>query len=338
VTAPSTAADRGLARAERRAVVDVLGAAVLFAACNVAWRYGTGSTLVVVFVRALLGAGLAFGIGRRRGLPSWRQAFRTRASLLAVGSGGLGMVLAGTMFRSLDGPVAGLALACTPAVALLVRDRVGGLAGMAALGSSLAAAVGIVAAASGSDTAARLGFGAVVLAVAFVAVDVVSMRSAQLAVEGGTDATAIVTGTMIVATVGTAPFAVLAEAGSANSILISAFLAAVVVALLGTVGRVLRTEALPSAGVPAVAASSQVTALGTAVGGVVLLGDGLSVLGVICAVLAAGLGALAVVSATRWRLARDRSLAASLALVPDGPVRRTTSAGLAPEVEAFEAL
>ena len=110
------------------------------------------------------------------------------------------------------------------------------------------------------------------LAVAFVAVDVVSMRSAQLAVEDGTDATAIVTATMIVATVGTAPFALVAEAGADKATFLSAAMAALVVAALGTVGRVLRTEALPSAGVPAVAASSQVTALGTAVGGVVAAG------------------------------------------------------------------
>ena len=44
-----------LVRSERRAVVDVLGASVLFAVCNVAWRYGGGSTFVIVFGRGALG-------------------------------------------------------------------------------------------------------------------------------------------------------------------------------------------------------------------------------------------------------------------------------------------
>lgn len=65
-SAPSSPA---LVRSERRAIVDVLGASVLFAACNVAWRYGGGSTFVIVFGRGALGACLAWMIGRRRDLP-----------------------------------------------------------------------------------------------------------------------------------------------------------------------------------------------------------------------------------------------------------------------------
>ena len=143
------------------------------------------------------------------------------------------------------------------------------------------------------------------------------MRFAQLAVEEGTDATAIVTGTMVVAAVATLPFAVVAESSAGLSTLTSAAVAALVVAVLGTVGRVLRTAALPAAGVPAVAASSQVTALGTAVGGVIFLSDHIDTLGVVCAVLAAGLGAAAVVAGTRYRLRRDLSLADPLTLRPD---------------------
>jgi drug/metabolite transporter (DMT)-like permease len=303
------AANEPLERSERRAVVDVLGAAVLFAVCNVAWRYGGGSTIVIVFTRAALGGALAWTIGRRRRLPAWRQALRSRMGIAAVVSAGAGMVAAGTMFRTLDGPVAGLALACTPAVAVLVRDRVGGMAAVAAIGSSVAAAVGIGYAAADSGTAADLGWLAVVVAAAFVALEVLSMRFAQLAVEEGTDPTAIVTGTMVVAAVATFPFAVVAEIGADTSTLFSALAAAFVVALLGTVGRVMRTTALPAAGVPAVAASAQVTALGTAVGGVVLWNDPLGVVGVVCALAAASLGVVAVVAGTRWRLSRDIHLA-----------------------------
>jgi hypothetical protein len=307
------ATDAGaLVRSERRAVVDVLGASVLFAVCNVAWRYGGGSTVVIVFVRATLGAVLAWAIGRRRGLPGWRHALGSRMGIAAVVSAGAGMVAAGTMFRTLDGPVAGLALACTPAVAMLVRDRVGGVAAAAAVGSSVAAAVGIAHAASGSDEATHLGWVAVAVAVGFVALEVLSMRFAQLAVEEGTDPTGIVTGTMVVACVATLPFAVVSEAGADASTLLSAVAAALVVAVLGTVGRLWRTEALPAAGVPAVAASSQVTAFGTALGGVLLFSDALGAFGVVCALVAAGLGVGAVVAGTRWRLSRDLSLAEPL--------------------------
>ncbi len=321
-TGPVTTAEHAdvdpgaLVRSERRAVVDVIGAAVLFAICNVAWRYGAGSTVVIVFVRAALGSGIAWMIGRRRGLPRWRQALGSRMGIAAVVSAAAGMVAAGTMFRTLDGPVAGLALACTPAVAILVRDRVGGRAALAAVGSSVAAAIGIVHAALGSDEHTHVGVIAIAVAVGFVALEVLSMRFAQLAVEEGTDATAIVTGTMVVAAAALAPFAVVTEARSGVSTLASAAVAALVVATLGTIGRVWRTAALPAAGVPAVAASSQVTALGTAAGGVLLWGDALGWVAALCAAAAASLGIVAVVAGTRWRLERDLRLADALDLRP----------------------
>lgn len=298
---------------------DVLGSSVLFAVCNVAWRYGEGPTVGVVFVRALLGAGLGWFLIRRKHRPMWRSAFITHNGIVAVVGAGASLVLAGTMFRSLDGPVAGLAIACTPAVAMLVRDRVGGLAGAAAVGSSVAAVMGVVLATSRSGSGADVGWWAVAVAVGFVAVEVISMRSAQLAVEDGVDAIAIVTASMVVAAVATAPFAIVAEVGADSSTWLSAVGAALVVATLGTAGRVLRTEALPSAGVPAVAASTQITALGTAVAGVWLFSDELTAVGVSSAVLAAGLGGLAVAVGTRWRLRRDRSLARALDLAPEPP-------------------
>lgn len=325
-----------LVRSERRAVVDVIGASILFAVCNVAWRYGGGSTFVIVFGRGALGACLAWTIGRRRGLPAWREVLRSRMGLAAVLVSGVGLVAAGTMFRTLDGPVAGLALACTPAVAMLVRDKVGGLAAAAAIGSSVAAIIGIAHAAVSSDEATHVGLVAIAVAVAFVGLEVLSMRFSQLAVEEGVDATGIVTGTMVVAAVATFPFAVVAEAGAGTSTLLSAAGAALVVAVLGTVGRLFRTAALPAAGVPAVAASSQVTAFGTALGGVVLFSDSFSTVGVLCAVMAAGLGVAAVVAGTRWRLSRDLALAEALDLRPQPVGEARPSARLAPEPEALE--
>jgi hypothetical protein len=223
------------------------------------------------------------------------------------------LVAAGTMFRALDGPLAAMALACTPAVALLVRDRVGALAASAALGSSAAAIVGLVLAAGDGEA---IGWGGVALAVTFVGLEVVSMRTGQLAVEGGHDPAVLVTATMVVAVVALVPFAVVDAVVSPGGTVVAAAVAALVVAVFGTVGRVLRTTALPAAGVPAVAAAAQITALGTALGGVVLLDDALDVPRVVCTAVAAVLGALAVVLATSWRLRRDAALAAPLHVGP----------------------
>jgi hypothetical protein len=297
-------------RAERRAVAYVIVASVLFAACNVAWRFGEGSTTAVIAIRAGLGALVGYAITRRQGASAWWHVLRTRTALVAVLSSAVALVAAGTMFRTLDGPLAGLAVACTPAVALLVRDRVGGRAAVAALGSSSAAIVGLAVAARAD--AAGVGWAAAATAVAFVALEVLSMRAGQQAVEDGADAAALVTATMVVAAVALSPVAVVQAGGDTGGAVASAAMAALVVAVLGTVGRVLRTTALPAAGVPAVAASSQVTALGTALGGVALKGDDLSTVSIVCTAVAAVLGAVAVVAATSWRLRRDATLAVPL--------------------------
>lgn len=300
------------AAAQRRAVADVLVASVLFAACNVAWRFGQGSTIGIVVLRSGIGAVLAWGLLRRRTTTSWREVLRTRVGLVAVVVASVDLIAAATLFRTLDGPMAGLAVACTPAVALLVRDRVGGLAAAAALGSSGAAVLGITLAATDTGSAVTIGWVGVLVAGSFVAVEVASMRTAQLAVEDGADPTAIVLASLVVAGGALAPVAAYQYRDVGWSVLLSALVAAAVVAVLGTIGRILRTAALPAAGVPAVAASTQVTALGTAVGGVVIMGDAFGPIGLVCTALAAGLGAAAVVAGTRWRLARDRSLAAPL--------------------------
>jgi drug/metabolite transporter (DMT)-like permease len=280
--------------------VDVIAASLLFAACNVAWRYGNGATTAIVFVRALLGAGVAWVIAHRRVSQPWRQVMRTRMGAFAVVSAAASLIAAGTMFRTIDGPLAGLAIACIPAVALLVRDRSGKLATAAALGSSVAAVVGISLAANGGSVGG-VGWAALLIAMAFVATEVVAMRTAQLAVAEGADAASLVTASMVVAAVVMGPFAVAQTATSDASVLVSSLIAAVVVALFGTIGRVLRTTALPAAGVASVAASTQITALATALGGVVLLGDAFGPVAIVAALVAAGLGALAVIAATNWR-------------------------------------
>ena len=165
------------------------------------------------------------------------------------------------------------------------------------------------------------------MAVLFVGLEVWSMRAGQLAVEDGVEPASLVTATMVVAVAVLAPFALVDTLHDTGSALVSALLAALVVATLGTVGRVLRVSALPAAGVASVAAASQITALGTAVGGVVVLGDDLSLVSLVCTALAAVLGGGAVIAASSWRLRRDAHLAAPLHISADlDPGDETTAA------------
>ena len=300
-----------LERRQKRAVVDVLVAAVLFAGCNVAWRYGAGPAIGIVGMRVALGAVIAGGIGKHQKAGSWRAPLRIRSGRIAVVISVFGLVAAGTMFRSLDGPLAGLAVACVPAVALLVRDRSGPVATAAALGSSLIAVVGLTAAAGGVG-AESVSWAAAASAVVFVGLEVASLRTSEIAVEDGLNPTAIVTASMVVGAIFLFPVSIVMGALRDPATLWTAAAAALAVAVFGTVGRVLRTAALPAAGVPAVAASSQVNALFTAIGGVLIVGDHPSVPSLVCTGVAAGLGATAVVSATRWRLRRDPALGEAL--------------------------
>ena len=285
-------------------------ASVLFGACNVAWRFGSGPAIGVVGFRALIGAFVAASISRRRGAPSWTSPLRVRSGRWAVALSVVGLVAAGTMFRMLDGPLAGLAVACIPAVALLVRDRSGRLAVLAALGSSLAAVIGLTIASG--DGVGRVTWGAALLVVAFIAIDVSTMRLSEIAVLDGVDPAAIVSSTMLCGAVVLLPAGLIYGVARDPASLWGALGAGLAVAVLGTIGRVLRTEALPSAGVTATAASSQVNALVTAIGGIVVFGDVMSIASIVCTIVAAGLGATAVVVAARWRLQRRPDLAAAL--------------------------
>lgn len=294
-----------------RATLDILVSAVLFAGCNIAWRYGSGPALGIVGIRVAAGGVIATAIGRRQGAGSWREPMRVASGRRAVVISVLGLIAAGTMFRSLDGPLAGLAVACVPAVALLVRDRSGRWATAAALGSSLVAVIGLMAAAGGVGRDS-VSWVAAICAVCFVALEVASLRTSEVAVEEGLNPTAVVAASMIVGAIVLLPFTLVLNVLHDPGSLWGAMGAALAVALFGTVGRVLRTAALPAAGVTAVAASSQVAALFTAIGGIVLVGDSVSGTSLGATLIAAVLGAGAVVLATRWRLARQPELGDAL--------------------------
>ncbi|MFM8861490.1 MAG: hypothetical protein ACKOIA_03390 [Acidimicrobiia bacterium] len=307
---------------ERRAVGDVLISSVLFGGCNIAWRYGTGPAIGIVGYRMVIGSVIAVGIARWRGGGTWLDPLRVRSGRIAVAASIAGLVAAGSMFRALDGPLAGLTLACTPAVALLVRDRSGRVAVGAALGSSAAAIVGLTVAA-GDAGVASVSWGDAVIAVVFVAIDVFTLRALEVAVTERVDPMAIVSATMIGGAIVLVPFGLVLGAARDTETLGGALAAALAIALFGTVGRILRAAAQPAAGVTAMAASSQVVALVTALGGVVLFADEVTAVSAVCTAVAATLGAVAVVAGSRWRLRRDPALGASLSRADgweDGPV------------------
>ena len=297
-------------RTERRAVFDVLISALLFAACNIAWRFGDGVALGVIAFRALFGAAVAALLGWRVKGASWRQPLQTKNGIIAVVISVLGLVAAGTMFRTLDGPLAGLALAALPAVALLVRDRSGRLATYCALGSSVAAIVGLLIAIEGESHS--LTWTAAGLAVAFVAIDVAGMRTTEIAMEDGIHPSAFVTCVMVCSTVVLMPLALVTGSFGDSSVIFGSIGAALAVAIFGTVGRLLRAESLPAAGVAATAASTQINALATAIGGIVIFSDEISLASLVATLVAAALGATAVVAAAHWRLSRNPELALPL--------------------------
>ena len=309
--ADATAASSRTRLRERRAVGDVFVSSVLFGGCNIAWRYGTGPAIGIVGYRMVIGAVIAVLIARWRGGGTWLDPLRVRSGRIAVGASIAGLVAAGTMFRALDGPLAGLALACTPAVALLVRDRSGRVAVTAALGSSAAAIVGLTVAA-GDAGVDSVSWGDAVIAVVFVAIDVFTLRALEVAVTERVDPTAIVSSTMIGGAILLLPVGILLGAARDTGTLGGALGAALAIALFGTVGRILRAAALPAAGVTATAASSQLIALVTAAGGVVLFADQVTAVSAVCTAVAAVLGAVAVIAGARWRLQRDPGLGAAL--------------------------
>jgi len=258
-----------------------------------------------------IGALVAVAIARRQRAGSWLDPLRVRSGRIAVSVQVLSLLAAGTMFRTLDGPLAGLALACVPAVALLVRDRAGRLSTAAALGSSLAAIIGLTVATE-TDGVGSVTWAGVAIAVVFVAIEVIGLRTTELAVEEGLNPTTLVSSSMIAGSVILLPLGLIFGTLQQPWTIWGALGAAFAVALFGTIGRVLRTAALPAAGVMAVAASTQINALVTAVGGVLLLDDHVTVVGLVATLVAAVLGATAVVAGARWRLARRPELGRAL--------------------------
>ncbi len=224
-----------------------------------------------------------------------RAVASDRWGVAAVVAGGFTLVASGFLFRLLPGPQAGLVIAIVPAL-LLLPSRV-------LTGRSLNRALPFVLVSVLSAAAVPLtgGVGQMSTQNVFVACwFVTSSMAAKLTLEQARlrhGSWILVATGIAVGTVGTALVVV---AGSPSVTWSSADLTvAVVIAVLGTLGRVLQTFSLPHLGSVVTSTASQVTAAITAVGGVLLFADVVSTQAVALGLVAAAAAVAATVLASR---------------------------------------
>jgi drug/metabolite transporter (DMT)-like permease len=281
-------------RVEDKAVASVVAAAVVFGLGNLAFRIGEGDAIAVAAHRCLVGAVLlapvCFRVRRRSGVSAVLVDRNTSIAMLITGCT---MVVSAVVLRTLTGPQAGLAIAIIPLIVLSVRrffvqHKPAPLVPLSICITAAAAA----AATGGLGELSPFKIALLVLFLAANAAEVISMERARQS----TPATVVVVGGLVV---GAALALVLSLAMSANLVLSpAAFLAAGLVGLAGTVGRSMRGYAMLYLGSAVTSSTSQIAALITAVGGVVLFHDELEVMGMLLGLLAA-FSALVAVLGTR---------------------------------------
>lgn len=272
----------------------ILGAAALLTACNVIWRYADGNPLALAFERAAFGLIFvtpllirAFRDGRAR------AALRDPVAIVAIIFSGITLFTTTTMFRWLTGPQAALVIATTPALLLIPAHFLS----KARPGKAIVWVVISVLAAAFAATSGGLGHlstSAIIAACAFWCAEMTALLSAERA-RARHQATVLISLGIAAGTIGGG--IVLAVAWPDHAFYLSGTLAAVAVATLGTIGRTLRQFALPHLGSVVTSTSSQLIAVGTAIGGVALLNDHLSVRSAILSIIAATAAVIATVLA-----------------------------------------
>lgn len=275
----------------------LVGASVLWAISQVAWRFGAGTALALAGQRAFVG-GLLLSPVLVAAIRDGRlgRLRRSPVAMVAVGTGGLSMPFTATLFRELTGPQAALVSSVTPAIILL--------AGAAfAHRTTLRVAVAVVLAtilASASAASGGLGhFSAIGLLAASIllGVGVVSGLAIERARNEGHDATVLVGAGMVVAAVGCYSLALSTQ--GIDAIPVSGFVAATVVGVLGTTARVLNGHAVPHVGSAVASAATHLTSLLTAIGGVALFADEIDAPSAVLGTMAALVALVAMTSARR---------------------------------------
>lgn len=274
----------------------VLAAAVAFAVCNVVWRFGEGDTLPIVMQRSLIGLLLV-------GPVLW-HAFRTDAlravgsdkwAMLAVLAEACSLVATAFMLRGMTGPVVALVLAITPVLLLLPTKLLAGVLSRQALPyvvlTVVLASGAAISGGLGPVSARVLGLGATWLFLRMVSIIALEHARAR-----HTSSVLIASG-MLVAAIGTA--VVNAAAGTVTSWSVNGLIVAIVVAVLGTAAKMLQTYSLPHLGSVVTSTTSQVGALLTAIGGVLVFQDPLSPRAAVLSLLAAAAAVRATILASR---------------------------------------
>lgn len=280
----------------------LVGSAFLFAASNVAWRFGSGSALAMATSRAALGVlfvtpMLVIASRDRRLSALMRDPIAITAAIFA----GLTIPAAATMFRWMPGTQSALVLAIVPAVVAYPALKLSGShPGKAALPFvALSIVLAAVAAANGGLGDITLHTG--VAAAAFLFVELCSLAMGERARKKH-DATVIVSVGMVFGFLITSMLLTVTQ--DAQSFQVSGFAAAGVVAIAGTTARVLRHNALPLTGSTVASTASQITAALTAMGGVIFFRDAID-LGSLLLGLGAASAAVAAIALGKQQINGD---------------------------------
>lgn len=240
-------------------------------------------------VGALLFSPLLVG-GLRKG--TLQSALRDPVALLAIAASAATILVPPIMFRSLTGPQAALVMAVTPVALVVVSKLLFNRSTRALVAVVISVVAAVIAAVSGeANTFTSQQLGAAAL---FMFTDVLSMLAAERARERHDAGVLVVTGMAF----GAVCFvAITATAHSSLTIATSGLLAATFVGFFGTLARVLRMHTLPKVGAAVAHSNSQVTAVFTAIGGIIIFNDSIGLVTAIFALIAAGASLVAVVKA-----------------------------------------
>lgn len=248
----------------RRPATLVLLSAALAGVSNVLWRFGDGAALTLAATRSFAGlvlfSPLLVAAARSGALG---KALRDRAAWPAILLSGATIWTAALLFREAPGPLAAAAIGVSPVVALLVGRATGSRriphrAKAAIVVCTLAA---IAAAGPQTLVASHLLF-----ATLFLGTDVACVLATEHA-RRRHDASTLTASSLVVSAIPAPLLWVSAPAA------LSGMVVGVGVAVIGTLARLMRAQALGSINAAVVASSTQITALLTALGGALVFAD-----------------------------------------------------------------
>lgn len=244
----------------------VLLSAVLAGCSNILWRFGDGAAIMLAATRAFAGLVLFAPLlvtTLRSG--TLRRAATDRRAWPAILLSGATIWAAALLFRGVPGPLAAATIGLSPVVALLVGRAVGSrhIPARAKAAVVVCTVAAILAAGPQTLVASQLGFAAL-----FLTTDVACVLATEHA-RRRHDATTLTIASQVVGAL-PAPLLWLSAPVAVSGLAVGCG-----VAVIGTLARLMRAQALGSISAAVVASSTQVTALLTAIGGAIVFADDL---------------------------------------------------------------